>query len=162
MKDVNAVAWNSQNCRMVEVGRDFWRLLCPSSPFKQGHLQPVAQDCVWMDFCLSSCSWSQGKDTTSAHVLLHKIQQKCLKVNRLILFLVPSCWLMKDCGCISGEQNSSDQINPAETWGLLTPAQWNTTDVSQTLAGSRNEQSKLTLTWKILLEPKKRSWEELS
>lgn len=35
---------------MFEVGRDFWKLSCPSPKLKQGHMGQVAQDCVHMAF----------------------------------------------------------------------------------------------------------------
>jgi len=38
---------------MVEVGRDLWRLLGPSLLLRQGHLEPVVQDCP--DDFLSIC-----------------------------------------------------------------------------------------------------------
>ena len=38
----------SQNHRMVEVGRHFWRSSGPNPLLKQGHLLLVAQDHVWM------------------------------------------------------------------------------------------------------------------
>ena len=31
---------------MVEVGRDFWRSSSPTPLIKQGHWEPIAQDCV--------------------------------------------------------------------------------------------------------------------
>jgi len=41
---------NSQNHRMVEVGRGFWRSSGPNPLLKQGHLELVAQDHPQMDF----------------------------------------------------------------------------------------------------------------
>jgi len=35
---------------MVEVGRDLWRSSGPIPLLKQGHLEPVAQDCVQKAF----------------------------------------------------------------------------------------------------------------
>lgn len=130
-----------------------------NSPCKQGHL---AQDCVSMAFSSLFTQLITGQRHHISSRVAEQDSGKVPKIHRLIFFLVPSCWLVKDCGSISGEENSSDQINPAGTWGLLALAQWNTADFSHTLAGSRNEQSKLTLTWKILLKPKQISWEELS
>lgn len=44
---------NTQNHRMVEVGRDLYRSSGPNPLLKQGHLKPVAQDHVQMIFhCL--------------------------------------------------------------------------------------------------------------
>ena len=38
----------SRHHRLVEVGRDLWRSLCPTPLLKQGHLDTVAQDHVQM------------------------------------------------------------------------------------------------------------------
>jgi len=35
---------------MIKVGRDFWRSSCPTLSLRQGHLKPVAQDCVQVAF----------------------------------------------------------------------------------------------------------------
>jgi len=37
----------SQNGRMVEAGRDLWRSSRPTPLLKQGHLELVAQECVF-------------------------------------------------------------------------------------------------------------------
>lgn len=36
----------SQHHRLVEVGRNLWRSISPTPVLKQGHLEPVPQDCV--------------------------------------------------------------------------------------------------------------------
>jgi len=33
---------------MIEIGRDVWRSSSPANLLKQGHLEPVVQDCVQM------------------------------------------------------------------------------------------------------------------
>lgn len=40
----------SQDLRMVEVGKDFWRSPGPSPLLNQGHLDLVEQDCVQIVF----------------------------------------------------------------------------------------------------------------
>ena len=40
----------SQNHRMAEVRRHLWRSSGPTPLLRQGHLQPVAQDCVQVAF----------------------------------------------------------------------------------------------------------------
>ena len=44
------VTTESQNHKMVEVGRHLWRSSCPTPLLKQGHLQAVAQDHVQTAF----------------------------------------------------------------------------------------------------------------
>lgn len=39
-----------QNCRKVEVGRDFWKSSGPTFLLKKGHLEQVAQDHVQVAF----------------------------------------------------------------------------------------------------------------
>lgn len=43
----------SQNYRMVEVGRDLWRSSCPGPLLRQGHPEPVAQDHVQASLLVS-------------------------------------------------------------------------------------------------------------
>ena len=38
------------NGRLSEVGRDFWRSSCPAPLLKQGHLDPVVQNCIQTTF----------------------------------------------------------------------------------------------------------------
>jgi len=47
---VHTAIAESQNHRMVEVGRDLWGSCSPTSLPKQGHLHQAAQDCVQVGF----------------------------------------------------------------------------------------------------------------
>lgn len=40
----------SHDHKMAESGRDLWRSSCPTTLLKQGHLEPLAQDPVYMAF----------------------------------------------------------------------------------------------------------------